>query len=78
MFPGMAKTSIPRKTTFMPVTTMEEVPVLSEPEKTELLESLKQARAEIAAGDYVEFKPGELGPWLRQQLEDARRRQKKR
>jgi hypothetical protein len=73
----MAKTSTPRKTTFMPVTTMEEVPVLSDEEKAELLESLKQAQSEIAAGDYDEFKPGEVGPWLRRQLEAARRRHKK-
>lgn len=72
----MAKPSTPRKTTFLPVTTMEEVPVLSDAEKTELIESLKQAQAEIVAGDYSEFKPGELGPWLRRQLQDARRRRK--
>ena len=73
----MTKTTTPRKTTVMPVTTMEEVPVLSEEEKAELIASLKQAQAEIAAGDYFEFRQGELGPWLRQQLEEARRRQKK-
>lgn len=57
----MTKATNPRKSTVMPVTTMEEVPVLSDEEKEELLASLQQAQTEIAAGDYLEFKQGKLG-----------------
>ena len=42
------------RTTRIPVTTMEEVPILSEAERAELVASLEKARAEIAAGDCVE------------------------
>ncbi len=43
----------PRRTAMMPVTTMEEVPILDEEERAEMLASLKEAEARIAAGDYV-------------------------
>ena len=46
-----------RRTTMMPVTTMEEIPVLTDEERAELLASLKQAEAQIKAGDYTEFDP---------------------
>ena len=44
-----------RRTTMMAVTTMEEVPVLSEAERAEILASLKKAEAEIAAGQSVQY-----------------------
>jgi hypothetical protein len=44
-----------RRTTSVPVTTMEELPVLSEQEREDLLASLKEAEAQIKAGDYIEF-----------------------
>jgi hypothetical protein len=65
-----------RKTTLVPITSMEELPVLSEDEKAELLASLKQAQSEMASGDYAEFKQGELNAWLQGEMKDARRRQK--
>ncbi len=40
--------------TRIPVTTMEDAPILSEAERAELLASLEKAKAEIAAGDCVE------------------------
>ena len=43
-----------KRTTRIPVTTMEEVPVLSDSERTELVASLEKAKAEIAEGDCVE------------------------
>jgi hypothetical protein len=43
----------PRATTWIPVTTMEEMPLLNEEERAELIASLKEAEAEIAAGNYV-------------------------
>lgn len=45
----------PRATTMVPVTTMEELPVLSEEERAKLLADLKVAEAEIASGHYTEL-----------------------
>jgi hypothetical protein len=39
-----------RETMVVPVVTMEEVPALSEQERADLVASLKQAEAEVAAG----------------------------
>jgi hypothetical protein len=44
-------------TIMVPVMTMEEVPILSEEERAELIASLKEAEAEIAAGKGVPFNP---------------------
>jgi len=44
----------------VPVTTMEEIPVLSERERAELLASLKKAEAQIKAGNYIEYDPSKL------------------
>jgi hypothetical protein len=50
-----------RETMAVPVVTVEEVPVLSERERADLVASLKQAEADVAAGkakpfDREEFK----------------------
>lgn len=42
------------RTTRIPVTTMEEAPILSQAERTDLVASLEKAKDEIAAGDSVE------------------------
>ena len=44
-----------RETMIVPVVTMEEVPVLSERERAELVASLKQAEADVAAGKAKPF-----------------------
>ena len=44
-----------RRTMFVPVMTMEEVPVLSDAEREEFLASLREAEADIAAGRSVRF-----------------------
>jgi hypothetical protein len=49
-----------RRTTMVPVTTMEEIPVLTDGERAELLASLKEAEAQIAAGNYSEYDPKEF------------------
>ena len=46
-----------RRTAMAPVTTMEEVPILSEEERSDMIASLKEAEARIAAGQYVEHDP---------------------
>lgn len=50
-----AKLDPHRETMIVPVVTMEEVPVLSERERAELLASLKQAEADVAAGKAKPF-----------------------
>ena len=44
-----------RPTTMVPVTTMEELPVLSDDERTKLLADLKTAEAEAASGQSTEY-----------------------
>jgi len=46
-----------RRTTMVPVTTMEEIPLLSERERAELLNSLKQAEARVRSGKGVVYDP---------------------
>jgi hypothetical protein len=46
-----------RRTTQVPVTTMEDVPVLSAKERAELLTSLEQAQARAKAGKAVDYDP---------------------
>jgi hypothetical protein len=46
-----------RRTTMVPVTTMEEIPVLSEKERTELTASLKKAAARVKAGKGIDYDP---------------------
>jgi len=46
-----------RRTTMVPVTTMEEIPVLGEEERAALLTSLKEAEARAKAGDAVDYDP---------------------
>ncbi len=46
-----------RRTTMVPVTTMEEIPVLSEKERAELLDSLKQAEVRVRSGKAIDYDP---------------------
>ena len=45
----------PRRTRFVPVTQLMEVPVATESERAAMLASLRAAEARIAAGEYVEY-----------------------
>ena len=47
----------PAKTTWIPVTTMEEMPLLDDEELNELVGSLKEGEAEIAAGKFAVLEP---------------------
>ena len=47
----------PRHTTMMPVTTMEEVPVLTHAEREALVESLEEGEKRISAGEFVDYDP---------------------
>ena len=46
-----------RRTTTVPVTTMEEIPVLSNAERARLKNSLKQAGARTKAGKGIDYDP---------------------
>ena len=46
-----------RRTTKVPVTTMEEIPVLSEEERTQLQRSLKEAEQRVARGEAADYNP---------------------
>jgi hypothetical protein len=46
-----------RRTTSVPVTTMEEIPVLSDKGRAELVASLKDAEARIKRGEGIEYDP---------------------
>jgi hypothetical protein len=51
----MANESKSRSTTSVPVTTMEDIPVLSEREREDLIGSLKAAQADIKAGKSIDY-----------------------
>jgi hypothetical protein len=46
-----------RRTTMVPVTTMEELPVLSDKERADLRASLDEAQGRIEAGKGVDYDP---------------------
>jgi len=46
-----------RRTTMVPVTTMEEIPVLSDKERAALTDALKKAQARIKASKGVDYDP---------------------
>ena len=46
-----------QRTALVPITTMEEIPVLSAQERAEFIDSLEAAEGRIAAGDFVEYDP---------------------
>lgn len=54
---GKIATRDKRRTTMVPVTTMEEIPVLSDAEREGLLKSLKEAEARAKAGRTTDYDP---------------------
>ena len=46
-----------RRTTMVPITTMEEVPVLSEKESAQLRASLEEAEGRMKAGQGIDYDP---------------------
>lgn len=52
-----AATKQRRRTTMVPVTTMEEIPVLSDTERSELISSLEEAEARVQAGKALDYDP---------------------
>ena len=54
---GLAADDSRRRTTVVPVTTMEEIPVLSAKERADLLAVLKAAEARVKAGKAIDYDP---------------------
>jgi len=52
-----ASTDKRRPTTMVPVTTMEEIPVLSDKERADLTTSLQEAEARVKAGAAIDYDP---------------------
>ncbi len=52
-----AATDDRRRTTMVPVTTMEELPVLSDKERAELRASLAEAENRIKTGEGIDYEP---------------------
>jgi hypothetical protein len=76
----MSKTaakSTERKMEYVQITQAEEMPVLSDAEKAELLQSLKDAEARLANGEGIMFKPGEFGKWMRERMKEYRSNRKR-
>ena|SRR5215212_1221288 len=46
-----------RRTTSVPVTTMEDIPVLSDSERADLITSLREAEARVKAGKATDYDP---------------------
>ena len=44
-----------RRTTIVPVTTMEEIPVLSDEERAEFIDALNEAQRRLQAGEVIEY-----------------------
>jgi hypothetical protein len=63
-----------RRVTTVPVTTMEDVPVLSERERAELRAALEQARAQVDAGQAVDHDSQTFKDHLIGVFRDAKRR----
>jgi hypothetical protein len=66
-----------RKMEYVQITQAEEMPVLSEQEKAELLQSLKDAEKRLDNGEGIMFKPGEFGQWMRERMKFHRSNRKR-
>ena len=69
-----APKSTERRMEYVEITQAEEMPVLSDEEKAELIASLKEAEAEIDRGEGVRLAPDEIGPWLQAMFDQALQR----
>lgn len=56
---------------YVQITQAEEMPVLSEQEKAELVASIREAEAQIDRGECVTLEPDAIGPWLRAMYDQA-------
>jgi hypothetical protein len=66
-----------RRMEYVQITQAEQMPVLSDEEKAELIQSLKDAEARLDKGEGITFKPGEFGIWMRDQMKEHRSNRKR-
>jgi hypothetical protein len=59
-------------TTLIPVTTMEEIPMLSEQQHAELVASLREAEQEVALGRGVSYDSNDMRAHFMQGIEEKR------
>jgi hypothetical protein len=52
------------RVTVAPVTTMEELPILTPAERAEFIDTLEDAQAQIKAGNFMEYEPEAFKNWL--------------
>lgn len=76
--PPMATKTEPkeRPTALVPVTTMEELPVLSAAERAALRQSLVEAENRIRSGEFVEYDPQTFKDRLHQSHREAKQAKK--
>lgn len=61
-----------RRTTMVPVTTMEELPLLDADEREELIASLQEAEARIVDGEGIDYDPKTFASKLRSHYHNRR------
>lgn len=66
-----APKSTERRMEYVEITQAEEMPVLSDEEKAELIASLHEGLAQIERGECLTFAPGEFGEWIKRQFDEA-------
>jgi hypothetical protein len=64
--------STERAMEYVEITQAEEMPVLSDAERADLLQSLKDAEARLDRGEGIVFQPGAFGSWMRERIKELR------
>jgi hypothetical protein len=59
-------------TEVIPVTNMVEVPILSEAERTEFIESIREAEADFREGRFEVFTADQFSAWVTKRAQDIR------
>ena len=69
-----ASKSTERRMEYVEITQAEEMPVLTDEEKAELIASIREAEAQIDRGEGIRLSPDEIGPWLQAMYDQALQR----
>ena len=72
-----AKSNAEQLTEFIPVTTMVEVPILSDVEKSEFMASLAKSERDLAEGQFESLSGEEFGAWLSKLSAEVRAKKSK-
>jgi hypothetical protein len=66
-----------RRMEYVDITQAEEMPVLSDTEHADLIQSLEDAELRLEAGEGITFKSGEFGDWMRERMKAHRSNRKR-